>query len=139
MSSILSTSHAYSPKLLLLEDNAGYSQKYIDQNSKKKVAKDTIQVMIYEKHNHATSDNFANGYQSAIIKTLVDCKYKAVAIGGAIYYKGRTSNSERIARYDDTFFVNDITSGGENSYEGLSYESIKGSNFNKKIYDFSCK
>lgn len=138
ISSITITSHAYSPKLLLLEDNAGISQKYLDQNSKKKVAKDTMQVMVYEKHTNSTSDDFANGYQSAIIKTLVDCKYKAVAIGAATYYKGRTSNSERIARYDDTFAVNGITGGGENSYEALFYESIKGSNLNKKIYDFAC-
>lgn len=139
ISSITITSHAYSPKLLLLEDHAGISQTYLDQNSKKKVAKDTIQVMVYEKHSYPTSDDFADNYQSAIIKTLIDCKYKAVAVGGATYYRGRTSNSERVAKYDDTFIVNGITGGGENTYDELQYESIKGSTFNKKIYDFACK
>lgn len=139
ISSITLTSHAYSPKLLLLEDNAGISQTYLDQNSKKKVAKDTVQVMVYEKHSYPTSDDFSDSYQSAIIKTIVDCKYKAVAVGGATYYKGRTSNSERVAKYDETFIINSLTGGGENTYEGLNYKSIKGSTFNRKIYDFACK
>lgn len=142
ISSITLTSHAYSPKLLLLEDNAGISQTYLDQNSKKKVAKDTVQVMVYFKSTSPVTSYVSDPYRSSITTNIVKCKNKAVAVGGGVFYAGRTSNSKTVGRFDEMTvrgFDGDDLRESTHMYDHLYYESIQKSLINRKIYDFACK
>lgn len=128
---------AYTPKLLLVDQQYEFKQ-YLDEKSIKKIDKNLMSVMIYEKYNYKNSDEYAKNYQSAIKQYIVDCPYKSLAMGSAAYYKGLTSNSEFVGTYNNIKGINGDTGKTVYFYDDLIYVSIKNSVADQKIYKRVC-
>ena len=49
---------AYTPKLLLVDQNSGFKQ-YLDEKSIKKIDKNLMKVVVYDKYTYKNSDEYA--------------------------------------------------------------------------------
>lgn len=127
---------AYTPKLLVVDDTYGFKQ-FLDEKSIKKIDKNLMRVMIYDKYSYKQSDEYAKNYQSAIKTYILDCPYKALAIGQATYYSGLTSNSNSVGAYNN---IKGMSGDGEAVYfyDDLEFTSVKNSTANQKIYKRVC-
>ncbi|NNG82925.1 surface-adhesin E family protein [Acinetobacter sp. ANC 5378] len=129
---------AYTPKLLLVDsDNYSFKQ-YLDEKSIQRIDKNLMKVVVYDKHTRKISDEYAKNYQSAIKVYIVDCPYKALAMGQATYYSGMTSNSDFVGAYNNIKGMDGDTGEIIYFYDDLEFTSIKNSNVNQKIYKRVC-
>ena len=134
---VSSTSFAYTPKLLLVDQSSGFKQ-YLDEKSIKRIDKSLMKVVIYDKYSYKNSDEYAKNYQSAIKVYVIDCPYKALSMGYATYYSGATSNSEPVGSYNNIKGMNGYTGEVVYFYDELEFRSIKNSPSNQKIYKRVC-
>ena len=134
---VSSTSFAYTPKLLLVDQSSGFKQ-YLDEKSIKRIDKNLMKVMIYDKYTYKNSDEYAKNYKSAIKVYVIDCPYKALSMGYATYYKELTSNSELVGSYNNIKGMNGDTGETTYFYDDLEFTSIKNSPSNQKIYQRVC-
>lgn len=134
---VSSTSFAYTPKLLLVDQSSGFKQ-YLDEKSIKRIDKNLMKVVIYDKYTYKSSDEYAKNYQSAIKVYVIDCPYKALSMGYATYYSGLTSNSELVGSYNNIKGMNGDTGEVVYFYDELEFRSIKNSPSNQKIYKRVC-
>jgi heme oxygenase len=76
-----------------------------------------------------------------VIKQLiVDCKGKTIALRGADYFAGQTSNSKLVKKFDDITLSHDGETGAAfYSFDDLDFKPLNQGQFYKQIYDISCK
>ena len=128
---------AYTPKLLLVDQSTGFKQ-YLDEKSIKRIDKNLMKVVVYDKYTYKNSDEYAKNYQSAIKVYIIDCPYKALSMGYATYYSGPTSNSKLVGSYNNIKGMNGDTGETIYFYDDLEFTSIKNSPSNQKIYQRVC-
>ena len=128
---------AYTPKLLLVDQNSGFKQ-YLDEKSIKKIDKNLMKVVVYDKYTYKNSDEYAKNYKSAIKVYVIDCPYKALSMGYATYYKELTSNSELVGSYNNIKGMNGDTGETIYFYDDLEITSIKNSTVDQRIYRRVC-
>ena len=128
---------AYTPKLLLVDQNSGFKQ-YLDEKSIKKIDKNLMKVVVYDKYTYKNSDEYAKNYKSAIKVYVIDCPYKALSMGYAPYYKELTSTSELVGSYNNIKGMNGDTGETIYFYDDLEFTSIKNSSVDQRIYRRVC-
>ena len=128
---------AYTAKLLLVDQSTGFKQ-YLDEKSIKRIDKNLMKVVVYDKYTYKNSDEYAKNYKSAIKVYVIDCPYKALSMGYATYYKELTSNSELVGSYNNIKGMNGDTGETIYFYDDLEFTSIKNSPSNQKIYQRVC-
>ena len=128
---------AYMPKLLLVDQSTGFKQ-YLDEKSIKRIDKNLMKVVVYDKYTYKNSDEYAKNYKSAIKVYVIDCPYKSLSMGYATYYKELTSNSELVGSYNNIKGMNGDTGETIYFYDDLEFTSIKNSPSNQKIYQRVC-
>ena len=128
---------AYTPKLLLVDQSTGFKQ-YLDEKSIKRIDKNLMKVVVYDKYTYKNSDEYAKNYKSAIKVYVIDCPYKALSMGYATYYKELTSNSELVGSYNNIKGMNGDTGETIYFYDDLEFTSIKNSSVDQRIYRRVC-
>ena len=98
---ICSNLYAYQPKLMLLGSLENKGESFIDVNAHQKIRDSFKQAVIYEKYANPIKDEQGATYQSVIKQLIVDCTGKTIAIRGADYFAGKTSNSKLVKKFDD--------------------------------------
>lgn len=134
---LTSTTMAYTPKLLLISQDDGF-KRYLDEKSIQRIDESLMKVIIYDKYNSKINDDYAENYQSAIKVYILDCPYKAIAMGQASYYNGITSNSNLVKTYNNIKGIDGDTGEIYYFYHDIEFTPIRNSLSDQKIYKRVC-
>lgn len=137
---ICSNLYAYQPKLMLLGSFENKGESFIDVNAHQKIRDSFKQAVIYEKYANPIKDEQGATYQSVIKQLIVDCTGKTIAIRGADYFAGKTSNSKLVKKFDDITLSHDGETGAAfYSFDDLEFKALNQDKFYNKIYANTCK
>lgn len=132
--------YSYQPKLILLGAIEPQGQAFIDSKANKVIRDSFKQAVIYEKYTAPIKRNTDLPYQSVIKQLIVDCKGKTIALRGADYFAGQTSNSKLVKKFDDITLSHDGETGAAfYSFDDLDFKPLDQGQFYTQIYNISCK
>jgi ribonucleotide reductase beta subunit family protein with ferritin-like domain len=138
----LTSVHAYSyqPKLISLGTIEHQGQVLLDTQAHKTIRDSFKQAVIYEKYAEPIKVGSDEPYQSVIKQLIVDCKTKTIAIRGADYFAGKTSNSKLVKNFDHITLSHDGETGAAYySFDDLEFKPLNQDKFYTQIYGISCK
>lgn len=125
---------------MLLGSLENMGESFIDVNAHQKIRDSFKQAVIYEKYAHPIKDEQGATYQSVIKQLIVDCTGKTIAIRGANYFAGKTSNSKLVKKFDDITLSHDGETGAAfYSFDDLDFKALNQDKFYNKIYANTCK
>ena len=109
---------------MLLGSLENKGESFIDVNAHQKIRDSFKQAVIYEKYANPIKDEQGATYQSVIKQLIVDCTGKTIAIRGADYFAGKTSNSKLVKKFDDITLSHDGETGAAfYSFDDLEFKA----------------
>lgn len=137
---VCAKTYSYQPKLISLGAIEPQGQVFLDAKAHTTIRDSFKQAVIYEKYAQPIRLNSDEPYQSVIKQLIVDCKAKTIAIRGADYFAGKTSNSKLVKKFDHITLSHDGETGAAfYSFDDLEFKPLNQGKFSTQIYGMSCK